>query len=434
MQAGTESAGLAQQNLQQAVAAPKREPIWKARTFQALNYPSYRYLWLGQLGASASMWMEQVARPWLMLELTGSAVALGLVMAVRMVPLFLFGLLAGVWADRFDRRRILLGYQIVAMTVHFITAFLVFTDTIQAWHVYVLAFVTGSAMAFNNPARQALIPSLVDREHLTNAVALNTVAMNVMRVAGTALGGILIAVLGLGGIYLLNGLLFIWVQYTTLRIQVPSKGQPVKTQQPMLSSLAEGLHYSWQNRIALGCISLAVALFLFGMPYSSVFIPLFARDVLETGSSGMGFLMAATGTGALLGALTVATVGRFRQRGRILIAGVILFGGGLIAFSTVSWLHVLPLSFLLIAVVGLMQTSYMSINNTVLLEAAPPEMHGRVMSLMSLDRGLIPLGAMIAGFLAASAGPQMGLIIFGSLCIFTATAIAILIPTVRRID
>ena len=406
----------------------------KAKTFQALSYPNYRLLWLGQLGASASLWMEQVARPWLMLELTGSAVALGLVSAARMVPMLIFGLLAGVVADRFDRLRILFLCQIASTAVHVATAVLILSHLIQPWHVYVLAFAMGTSMAFNQPARQALIPSLVDREHLTNAVALNTVAMNMMRIAGTSVGGILIATLGLGNVYLLNAALYVWVIVVTLKIRVPSDRQPTHLQESMWASYTQGLRYAWHNRIALGSISLAVALFLFGLPYASVFIPLFARDVLKTGSFGMGSLMATTGAGALLGALAVATLGSLRRRGRILIAGVVLFGASLIAFSTVSWLHVLPLSYLTIAVVGLVQTSYMSINNTVLLESAPPGMHGRVMSLMSLDRGLVPLGAMFAGFLAASVGPQAGLIIFGSLCIFTATVIAILIPSLRQID
>lgn len=424
---------MTQREIEQAITAPKRAVVWKPRTFQALTYRNYRFLWLGQLGSSSSMWMEQVARPWLMLELTGSAVALGLVVAVRMVPMLTFGLLAGVVADRFDRRRVFLLCQTLSTSVHLATAVLIFSGVIQPWHVYALAFTMGTALAFNQPARQALIPSLVDGEHLTNAIALNTVAMNMMRIIGTSAGGVLIAVVGLGNVYLLNSVLYSWAVMMTLLIRVPSDRQPDRTHESMWNSLTQGLRYAWGNRVALGAISLATALFVF-MPYSSIFIPLFAREVLKTGSSGVGFLMAATAVGALSGALTVATIGHFRRRGRILVTGVILFGAGLIAFSGVSWLHLLPLSYLIIAMVGLMQTSYMSINNAVLLESAPAAMHGRIMSLMSLDRGLIPLGAMIAGFLAASAGPQVGLIIFGGLCIFTASAVAVLIPTVRRID
>ncbi|MEE8370116.1 MAG: MFS transporter, partial [Dehalococcoidia bacterium] len=336
--------------------------------------------------------------------------------------------------DRFDRRRILLVVQTVTASIHLTTAILVLSGAIQPWHVYVLGFTMGSSMAFNQPARQALIPSLVDKEHLTNAIALNTVAMNTMRIVGTAVGGILIGTVGVGNVYLLNVVLYAWLIIMTFKIQVPSSRQPERPRESMLGSLTEGLRYARQNRAALGAIALATALFLFGMPYVSIFIPLFAIDVLKIGSFGMGLLMMSTGVGALLGALTIATIGNIRHRGRILIMGVILYGATLIAFSSVSFLHVLPLSFVLIGVVGLLGTSYMSINTTVLLGSAPPEMHGRIMSLTSLDRGLVPLGAMMAALLAASVGPQWGLIIFGSLCIFTASAIALLIPSIRQID
>lgn len=420
--------------IEEALPPSRPQTAWKAKTFQALSYPNYRLLWFGQLGSSASMWMEAVARPWLILQLTGSAVALGLVSASRMIPMLVFGLLAGVIADRFDRRRILLVCQTATTSIHLTTAVLIFTGLIQPWHVYVLSFSMGTSMAFNAPARQAMIPSLVEKGDLMNAIALNTVAMNIMRIVGTALAGVLIFTVDLGNVYLINGILYAWVILMTFMIRVPSNRPPERVRESMWGSLTEGLRYARDNRVALGAISLAVALFLFGLPYASIFIPLFALEVYDIGSWGMGSLMAATGAGALMGALAVATVGHFRHRGRLMIMGVILFGVSLIAFASVSYLHFLPLAYVIIAFIGLMQTSYMAINSTVLLESAPPGMHGRMMSLMSLDRGLIPLGAMIAAFLAASVGPQTGLMIFGGLCILTASAIAILIPSVRSID
>lgn len=416
------------------VPATVRGVPWRVRTFSALSFPGYRYLWLGSLGASTSTWMEQVARPWLILELTGSAAALGLVLAARMVPLFLFGLLAGVVADRYDRRRILIICRSVTTSTHIATAVLIFSGVIQPWHVFALAFTTGTSMAFNQPARQALISSLVDKEHLTNAIALSNVVTNTMRIVGTAGAGILIAVIGLGNVYLLNGILYAWTVLMTLMIRVPSERQIVRVRESMWASFTEGLRYARQNHVALAAISLATSMYLFGLPYTSIFIPLFARDVFETGASGMAFLMTATGAGALVGALTIASMTSIRRRGYILIAGVTMFGAALILFSTVSWLNLIPLSYAVIAVVGLMGTSYMSLNNVVLLESSSGEMHGRIMSIVALDRGFVTLGGVIAGFLAAAVGPQVGLIVFGGLCILTATTVAILIPSLRRID
>lgn len=415
-------------------AAIRRKAAWRPSTFQALGNRNYRLLWLGQLGSSASMWMEQVARPLLILDLTGSAAMLGLVMATRMVPMLTFGLLAGVVADRFDRQKVLMLCQTSTLLVHLATALLILTGLIEPWHVFALAFAMGTAMSFNQPARQALIPSLVGRENLTNAIALNTVAMNTMRIVGASMGGVLAVVLGLAGLYLLNSGLYVITIIMTVMIQVPPDGQVRRVAQSMASSLGESLRYAAQNQVVLGALAMAIALFTFGLPYQSVFIPLMVKQVFEASDAWVGYLMSATGIGALCGALTVATISRPQRRGLFMAAGAILFGTMLIVFSLSAQLALVPLAFVVIALVGALQTSYMAINNTVILESSPSEMHGRVSSLLSLDRGLIPLGATIGGFLAEFLGPVAGLIVFGSLCIAAALVIVVFVPAVRRIN
>lgn len=402
-------------------------------TFQALAYRDYRLLWLGQVGSSASMWMEQVVRPILVLELTGSAVQLGLVSALRMVPMLAVGVLAGAVADRFDRRRILLLAQVATVVVHFLTAFLILSDRITMWQVYLTTLAIGASMAFNQPARQALISSLVPREHLTNAVALNSVAMNITRVGGASLAGVLILPLGLGGVYLLNGVLALAAAAFTAMIAVRwLEGQAGRPS--LWRSMGEGFAYAWRERAVLAVLVLSLAVFTFGMPYQAVFLPLLANEALGIGGSGVGFLLSVMGAGALLGALAVASASRLRQRGRLLLVGAGGFGLSLVGFSLSSWLPVLALPFLLVALSGGLQMVFFSVSNSFLLETAPPALHGRVMSLLSLDRGLITLGSVMAGFLAAVAGAQWGLVIMGALCAGAAALVALLFPLVRRVD
>ncbi|MFQ5879328.1 MAG: MFS transporter [Dehalococcoidia bacterium] len=411
-------------------APPPRRP---SRTFQALAYPDYRLLWLGQVGSSASQWMDQVVRPILVLELTGSAVQLGLVSALRMAPMLAVGLVAGAVADRFDRRRILVLAQATTMAVFFIIAFLVLSDGIAMWQVYITTLAMGTANAFNQPARQALIPSIVPREHLANAVALNSVAFNITRVVGASLAGILILPLGIGGVYFLSGVLMLVVTMLTSLISVRWQVGPAALP-PFWRSLGEGLAYAGRERAVLAIVVLTLVIFVFSMPFQSVFIPLLARDELGIGDSGVGFLIAVTGAGALLGALVLASLGRLHRRGILMVAGSGALGLALAGFAISSWLPWLVLPFLLVALVGALQMALMPISNSFLLETTPPALHGRVMSLLSLDRGFITLGAVIAGFLAAAAGPQWGLIIMGALGAGSAALVAVLFPLMRRVD
>jgi MFS family permease len=205
-------------------------------TFRALHYPDYRYLWLGQLGHSAAMWMEQVVRPLLILELTDSALQVGFVVALRMVPQLLFGLLAGVIADRYSKQRVLMMSQTVTLVMHLTLAILILTKHIEVWQVFITAFISGASMAFNQPARQSMIPCLVPVEILLNAIALNTAAMNTMRVLGAGLAGSLLIFMDFGEIYLLNAAIFVFVlSMTAQRIPVP--WMPVKSLKKRPSSM-----------------------------------------------------------------------------------------------------------------------------------------------------------------------------------------------------
>jgi MFS family permease len=385
-------------------------------TFRALSYSSYRYLWLGQLGHSATMWMEQVIRPLLMLELTGSALQVGLVVSLRMIPQLLFGLLAGVIADRYNKRLVLILSQAITLLTHVALAVLLLTGHLEVWHVYATAFIAGASMAFNQPARQAIVPRLVPPEMLLNALSLNTAAMNIMRVFGASLAGVLLIFFDYGQIFLLNALIFVFVIWTTYKIKLP-ENVPENTPQhqtTLFSDFADGFHYIFRNPVLLYLVALALVIFIFGLPYQQVFIPLLALDVLEIGRSGAGWLLAFSGVGALIGSLTIASIRQLNRRGLILMGLLVCLGASLALLAQSHWF---PLSAFALVIAGGTGTAFLALSTSLLLEKSPPAYHGRVMSLMSLDRGLVSIGAILAGALAEGLGPQSGLTILAAICV-----------------
>jgi MFS family permease len=397
-------------------------------------------MWLGQMGHSAAMWMEQVVRPILILELTGSALQMGLVIFVRMAPQFVFGLLAGVIADRYNKQRILMLSQTVTMLMHLTLAVLILSEHIEVWHIFVTAFISGGSMAFNQPARQSLVPRLVPAEILLNALALNSAAMNVMRVLGASLAGVLLIFLDYGQIYLLNAIVFVGVIWATAKIKVlqdvPSGECPIdrrvsKKRHSLLEDFAEGFRYITSNRRVLYLVGMALLLFIIAQPYQQVFVPLIALNVLNIGPAGAGWMLALTGVGALIGSLGMASLRHLRRRGLVLMGFLVIFGLALVLLSQSRWFF---LSAIALILAGGMTTTYNSLNTSLLLEQSPQEFHGRVMSLMSLDRGLVSVGAILAGGLAQALGPQFGLTIIAGTCVGLTVLVFLLIPALRKIQ
>jgi MFS family permease len=375
--------------------------------------------------------MEQVIRPVLVYELTGSASAVAWVVFLRMIPSLLFGVLAGAAADRFNKKRILFTTQNVTCSMHFLLALLVLSGRVELWHIYVTALVSGAAMAFNQPARQSMIPRLVPREDLMNAVGLNTAAMNVMRVGGGAMAGVLLIVLDIGEVYLLNGLVYIYVIASTMMIKMPVDAKP-RARTSLMADLEEGFSYVRANRAVGGLVLISMILFVFGMPYQQVFVPLVAFETFNLDRSWVGWMLSCTGLGAITGALFVASRGEYKRPGLALGINLVVFGSALLVIAASRWL---PLTLLSLAVAGCMTTSFMALTNGLLLSATPVELHGRVMSLMSLDRGIIPAGALLSGVLADrySVGPAMA-IMATVLLLLAGLAILLLVPSLNRIN
>jgi MFS family permease len=399
-------------------------------TFSSLRYRDYRFLWFGQIGRSAAMWMEQIARPVLILQLTDSALMLGLVVAARMTPQLLFGLMAGVIADRFDRKRIMIVAQIGTLTWHLITAFLVLTDLIETWHVFALAFATGTSMVFTQTARQSLIPQLVPKEQVLNAISLNMAALNVMRIAGPGLAGVILIGGDVGPVYLISGALGIGVVFALSMVNVEHKQREDTDEMSWWDDLRSAFQYVREHREILAVLGPPLIMFMFGMPYLNVFVPLFAKDVLDLGDAGVGALMAVTGAGAIVGSLVLASQTNLQRRGILIMALMVVFGSLLIVFSRSTFL---PVSIILLMVIASMSTSFMALTNSLLLELSPSDMHGRIVSLMSIDRGLVPVGAIAAGALAGSQGAQNGLLITASIFLGLTLLGVVFVRPLRRI-
>jgi MFS family permease len=438
------------------------------RTFESLHIRDYRLLWLGQTGTSMGQWMDQVSRGWLMYHITGSALQLGGVSAMRAVPMILFGVAAGVVADRYGRKAQLIISQVTNVLLNLTLATLVLTGLIQPWHLYVTALFAGTVQAFQQPARQSLISELVGKRHLTNAIALNSAVLNLSRSIGPAIAGALIAVIGVDGSYYAQAGLYGWATIWTMQMNVPGEpgrigrlgsalsrapaGQPssrtdgstatAETDLPQrpgrrpqvegsfFGSMKEGLRYVATNDLILSLMMLGLAPVLLGMPYASL-MPVFALDVLQVGSVGQGILLMSAGLGALIGALFIASLRSFRRKGMLMLGGAMMFGLSLIAFSRSTWM---PLSMLCLFLAGMSNTSYTSQDQTIIQTIAPDHMRGRVLSIYLLNRGLMPLGSLLAGALASWLGGPSAVLLMGMACTAIALIVAIRTPRIRQLD
>ena len=420
--AAVESAGAA------TVAVRPGSAAGLAATFASLRYRDFRLLWLGQAGHSAIVWMEQVARGWLTWELTQSALDLGLVTAVRAVPFLVAPLLVGLIVDRVDRRRILLATQGVEVALKLAMALLIVSGNIAVWHLYLTSILLGASMSFNIPARLALTPSLVGKGEVTNAIALNSAAMNVNKVLGPAAAGVLIGLISTGGVYLVMVGIGCLMLLGTYLMRVPQEERQ-REAPALLRDLGDGLRYLRGERDLLLVIGLALAPIVLAWPYQTL-LPIFADEIFHVGAPGLGLMHAVTGIGALLGSLFIAWRSDLRRPGLVLLGLNLLFGVFIILFAfSPNFL----LALLALAVVGSVTTAFMSVTNGALLQLTAPQYRGRVMAIFMLDRGLSPLGQVAAAGIAALAGAPMALAIFGALAILVSAGFFLASPRVRTL-
>ena len=403
--------------------------------FASLAYRNFVWLWLGQITHSGALWMDMIARPLLILNLTGSPVHLGLVMAVRTVPAVAFGVVAGVVADSFNRRQVLLITKVIVFFLGTAFALLIVTGRLELWHIYLFTFLRGTTMAFDQPARRAMVPSIVPRHLVTNAMALSTGSMNVMRIAGAAGAGLIIAFSGIDMAYVTIAAFYAAAVFFTWKLTLADhSGGGYEGVEKMRRDLIRGLRFGWNDSTVRGIIIVSVGYFMFGMAFMQVFAPLFARQVLEIGDSGFGYMMSVTGLGGVAGALALATINPRRNRGLLVTGLLAVFGLLLVLFSASTYVGSVLATFIVAGFLGAGQSSFFPVVNAVLLDAAPENIRGRVLGLLSFDRAMTTLGGAIAGLLSAAIGAQVAQIIFGLCCIAMALAMYSFYPALRRID
>ena len=406
--------------------------------FAPLRQPSYRLLWIGQSTHALALWMEQIARPFLVLEMTGgSAAHVGGVLAVRTIPQLLFGVFAGVVSDWFDRRTILVVTKLNVLALSVAFAVLLVTGRLELWHVYVFQFLRGTLMAFEQPARQSMIATILPPQQVVGGVALMSATQNVMRIVGSAAGGFAIPLFGISGAFVVVAAVYVGAVVTTLMLNVATHERPADTGiRAMGAGLVDGGRYAWGNTTIRAILLMSLVYFMFGMSYTQVFVPLFAEDVMGIGAGGAGLMVSLTGVGALVSALVVASR-QPKRVGVVLPAIVWSFGVMLVAFAATTYLPRpagLILPFIFITLTGATQTMYFSLSNAAMLSSAPPDMRGRIISLLSLDRGVMSLGGMGAGFLAEAQGVQIAQIVYGSVCIVGGFGIALLYKELRGME
>ena len=390
----------------------------------AFTYRDFRVQWFGACTSSIGTWMQIVAQNWLVLSLTNSAFFLGLDAFLQQLPIILFTLIGGVFADRYDRRRTLLTSQYIQMATSGTLALLMYFQVVQVWHILVLSSVTGLAQAFGGPAYQSLIPSLVDKKDLPNAVALNSIQFNVARVLGPLLFAATLDGFrtwgynepqAMNACFLLNSLSFLVVINTLMALRV--KHIPPAATRGMRDELRGGLSYVKAHGTLVALIVLAAATTFLGFALLT-FLPLFARSVFHEGADTYSHLMAFSGAGSIVGALIVAWLGKFPRMGLTTLVVQIVYGLLIIAFASS---RILWLSDILLFLTGVALMVVFSTVTSLVQLIAPNEMRGRVMSIYMLAfRGGMPLGSLVSGYLAKFLGAPLVIGMNGMLLIVVA--------------
>jgi MFS family permease len=372
-------------------------------------------------------WMQMVAQAWLIYRLTGSATLLGLSGFASQIPVFLLAPLGGVIADRVNRHRIVVATQAVMMVLALALAALTLSGRIEIWHIFAIAALLGVANAFDIPARQAFVVEMVGREDLVNAIALNSSMVNGARVVGPAVAGIVVAAVGEGWCFLLNGLSYVAVIGALLLMRLGERPRVVSGASAW-ESVVEGFVYSWQTAPVRALLLLLGLVSLMGMPYA-VLMPIFADQILGGGANAYGLLMSASGVGALAGAASLTVRRTVRGLGRWVAVSAIGFGVSLIAFS---FSRSLWLSAVVLVPAGFCMMLEMAASNTLIQSMIPDRLRGRVMSVYSMMfMGMAPMGALMAGALAGPLGAPATVAIGGMACIVGGLIFGARLPTLR---
>lgn len=409
------------------ITGPAPTPLRWQDTFAALGYRNYRLWFAGQLVSLFGTWMQMTAQGYLVFELTHSSAYLGYVAFASGVPAWLFMMLGGVAADRMSRKSLMVITQTAMMALAFVLAGLAFSGLIRPGHILVLAFLLGVANAFDAPARQAFVLELVTRKDLTNAIALNSTMFHAATAAGPAMAGFTYAAFGPGWCFLINAISFLAVIVALLLMRI----EPVTREARRTSAAAdllEGLRYVGRHTVIRALIVLIGLMSLFGIGLYTL-MPAWAVDMLGGDARTLGFLQSARGVGALIGALTLASLSRFPHKGWLLTAGTFAFPLLMLVFAGMRWL---PLSLAVLVGVGAAQILVMNLANAIIQGRVSDALRGRVMGLYTMVFfGLLPLGGLLAGSVAHHAGEPLAVVICSLGLLAGAGAIWVFQPRLR---
>jgi MFS family permease len=369
-------------------------------------YPLFRMLIFGTLATNTAFWMYQVAVGWLALELTDSAFFVGLAGFVGGIPVLIFSIPAGLIIDRYDRRSVLLLAQLGIMLTAAAFAFFVATDLIDRWSMLVLVFIYGTIMSFVFPTRTAIVPSLVERRDLANAVALNAAGQNATRVVGPSLAGVLIATVGVSGTFAIAAAMQVFALLSTLQLPTDRVRAQARVQSGW-ESLTLGLRIVARDPFLSALVIIALVPTIFVMPYLNL-MPVIARDVLDLGSTGLGVLLASTGLGTVAGALAIAQSPRLRGMARAQVLTALGFAITVLIFALTSSV---PLAVVLLFIGGWMSAAFLAINQTAMQLYVDDDVRGRVLSIYLLTWGMLPFGQLIMGLLADQLGTKPAIVI-----------------------
>lgn len=394
------------------VEAPRESASGWLVAFRAMRHRNFRLFFVGQLTSLTGTWMQTVAQSWLVLKLTNSPLMLGLVTFANYLPILLVALFAGVVVDHVDRRRLIIVAQVLMMLSALVLAALTWTGTVRVEHVIMLAAFNGIVSSFDMPGRQAFVVEMVGMEDLPNAIALNSMMFNGARTIGPAIAGILIYLVGTATCFFLNGISYLAVIWSLVAMHLPRKTVE-REGVDMLRRVREGMTYVWEHRPSFYLLLVVAINSGLGMQYN-VLMPVFAQNILHTGSRGYGILMGAQGVGAVIGAVMLAwRSGSPRGLRQSLTLGLFLTAIAIIAFGFSS-----SMTFSLIAqlFIGAGLINYMATTNTMLQIFVSDELRGRVMSFYTLSFiGMAPIGALMVGVIGEHLGPQAAVIICGAL-------------------
>jgi predicted MFS family arabinose efflux permease len=395
------------------------------RMFSALHYPDFRLLWLGAFTSTTGTWMQTVAQGWVVLQMTNSAFLLGVDGFLATGPMLLFSLFGGVVADRFERRRIMLWSQYLQMSFAFILALLIYFGQIKVWHIFLISFLTGSAQSFSGPAYISLLPLLVKREDVPNAIAMNSMQFNLARVVGPVLAGFAFAAFGAAICFLLNGVSFIAVILALMAIRTPQINSK-EEQGSIFGDMRAGFEFVMRRRTLLLLTFLAFTATFLGMPMVT-FMPVVARSIFHLNASGYAWMMTVYGLGSVMGALIVAATVHTVRKGSLALILQLGFAVLIIAFGVA---RSLPLSLAIAFFAGACIVGVVSLYSSLVQLTTTDAMRGRVMSIFMLAfRGGMPLGNLIAGWVAQRWSITTALVMNG-----TVLAVVALAFILRRTD